>query len=122
MSTPSLFRREVAESRQAQWLGSVRLHRSLSFTVVTCVALALGAALIGFATWGEVNRKTRLSGLLVAAQGSLNITAPHSGTLMSVSVVEGQRVAKGETLMVLVVDRQSEEKGLVRDTGTRVEE
>lgn len=48
----SLFRPEVAAAQTAQWLGSVRLHRPLFFTLVTGSALALVAALIAFTTWG----------------------------------------------------------------------
>ena len=60
-----LFRQEVHAAQAAQWLGSVRLHRPLSYTLVTGAALAMALALIAFAAWGEVNRKARLSGLLV---------------------------------------------------------
>ena len=53
--------------------------------MVTFAAIGLGVALVAFATWGEVNRKTRLSGLLVPTQGSLNIAAPNSGVLADFS-------------------------------------
>ena len=60
-----LFREEVRTAQAAQWLGSVRLHRPLSFALVTGAALAIAAALVAFAIWGDVNHKARLSGLLV---------------------------------------------------------
>jgi hypothetical protein len=40
----TLFRPEVAAAQSAQWLGCVRLHQPLSFTLVTTAAL--GMALI----------------------------------------------------------------------------
>jgi membrane fusion protein len=39
----SLFRPEVHQAQAAQWLGSVRLHRPLSFAVLTTAALGLTA-------------------------------------------------------------------------------
>ncbi len=50
-----LFRREVLEARQAQWLGSIRIGRPLSFSVVTGAALAMAAALVAFACWGTLS-------------------------------------------------------------------
>ena len=94
----SLFRPEVAAAQTAQWMGSVRLHRPLSFSLVTGSALAIAMALIAFATWGEVNRKAHLSGLLVPALGTLNITTPQPGTVMDLRVTEGQTVQAGDVL------------------------
>ena len=71
-----LFRQEAAAAQAAQYLGSVRLQRPWSYAAVTSLALAL--MLVAFATWGEVNRKVRLSGVVVPSQGSLNISAPQA--------------------------------------------
>ena len=102
-----LFREEVHAAQAAQWLGSVRLHRPLSFTLVTTAALGMALALVAFAAWGEVNRKARLSGLLVPSQGSLNITAQQSGVLMELPIVEGQTVQAGDVLLVLHTEHRS---------------
>ncbi len=58
----SLFRPEVQLAQSAQWLGTVRLTRPLSFTAITLAALGIAALLAAFATWGEVNRKSKVSG------------------------------------------------------------
>ncbi|MDP2369877.1 HlyD family secretion protein [Rhodoferax sp.] len=115
-----LFREEVRAAQAAQWLGSVRLHRPLSFSVVTGFALAVGCALVAFAAWGEVNRKARLVGLLVPTHGSLNISAPQAGVLVALPVAEGQTVQAGDMLMVLRTERQSLLNGAVGDTSERV--
>jgi len=73
-----LFRQEVAAAQAAQYLGSVRLQRPWSYAGVTGLALALAMMLVAFATWGEVNRKAHLSGVVVPSQGSLNISAPQA--------------------------------------------
>ena len=114
-----LFREEVHAAQAAQWLGSVRLHRPLSFTLVTTTALAMALALVAFAAWGEVNRKARLSGLLVPSQGSLNITAQQSGVLMELPILEGQTVQAGDVLLVLNTEHRSLLQGAVGDTSER---
>ncbi len=115
-----LFREEVRAAQAAQWLGSVRLHRPLSFSLVTVITLAIGCALVAFAAWGEVNRKARLSGLLVPSQGSLNVTAPLAGVLVELPVTGGQTVKAGDVLLVLGTERQSLLNGAVGDTSERV--
>lgn len=116
----TLFRKEVGEAQTAQWLGSVRLHRPLSFTLVTGSALGIALLLIAFATWGEVNRKARLSGLLVPASGTLNINAPQAGTVAQLPVAEGQTVQAGEVLLVINAERNSLRNGAADDTTARV--
>ncbi len=114
-----LFRDEVHQAQAAQWLGSVRLHRPMSFSMFTACALGLALALVAFATWGEVNRKARLSGLLVPTLGSLNISAQQSGVLMELPIVEGQTVQAGEVLLVLNTEHRSRLQGAISDTSER---
>ena len=114
-----LFRPEVQQAQAAQWLGSVRLHRPLSFAVLTTAALGLALALVAFAAWGEVNRKARLSGLLVPSLGSLSLTAQQSGVLRQLPIAEGQTVKAGDVLLVLHTERQSLLNGSTGDTTER---
>lgn len=116
----ALFRPEVAQAQTAQWLGSVRLHRPLSFSVVTGSALGIALLLAAFATWGEVNRKAHLSGLLVPTLGTLNINAPQAGTVAQLPVAEGQTVQAGDVLLVLNAERSSLRNGVADDTTARV--
>jgi membrane fusion protein len=115
-----LFREEVAAAQTAQWLGSVRLHRPLSFSLVTGSALGAALLLVAFATWGEVNRKAHLSGLLVPTLGTLNITAPQAGTVVQLPVAEGQTVQAGDVLLVLNAERSSLRNGVADDTTARI--
>jgi membrane fusion protein len=94
----TLFRREVAQAQSAQWLGVVRLQRPVSFSLVTGCAFGVGLLLVAFATWGEVNRKAHLSGLLVPTLGTLAIITPQPGTVMQLPVIEGQTVQAGDVL------------------------
>lgn len=115
-----LFREEVQAAQAAQWLGAVRLHRPLSFALVTTSAIALGLALVAFSAWGEVTRKARLSGLLVPTQGSINVSAPQAGVLAQLPIVEGQVVQAGDVLLVLNTEHQSMLQGAIGDTSERV--
>lgn len=103
----SLFRPEVAQARNAQWLGVVRLGQRLSFTVVSVVAIGLVGLLVSFATWGDIHRKARLSGLLVPMAGALSITAPQSGVLREQRLQDGQLVQAGDVLAVIELQRDS---------------
>ena len=103
----SFFRPEVFQAQTSQWLGVVRLHRPLSFGVITAASIGIALLTVTFATWGEVNRKARISGLLVSTLGNLNIAAPLAGVLIESRIVEGQTVRAGDTLLVLNTERQS---------------
>jgi membrane fusion protein len=111
-----LFRNEVQTAQAAQWLGVVRIVRPLSYTWVTLCALGLAGTLVAFAAWGEVNRKSKVSGVLVPMGGSLNITAPQAGVVAQRPVAEGHTVQAGEVLMVLSTERQSVVGGTVGNT------
>ena len=63
----ALFRAEAIEGQRQSWLGSVRLVRPLSLTVLTVFAVSVAALLLGFLFAGEFTRKARLTGVLVAA-------------------------------------------------------
>lgn len=115
-----LFREEVMRLRGADEFGSVRLHRPFSFTVVTCLALGLGCALLAFTAWGEVNRKTRVVGLLVPILGSSNITTQQAGVVLELPVTEGQHIKAGQVLAVLHTERSSMLGGTLGDTSARI--
>ena len=102
-----LFRAEVLRARDAQYLGTIRIARRPSFTLVTVVAVVLGACLVAYAVLGEVTRKARLSGVLVPVGGTLNVTAPQVGTVVDVKVQEGDVVTPGQALMTVRVDRST---------------
>jgi membrane fusion protein len=97
----TLFRQEVINARQAQWLGGIRIGRPLSFSVVTASALAMAAALIAFAYWGEVTRKVTVHGVLLPVGGLINIVAPQSGVVAELLAHDGDEVQMGQPLVRL---------------------
>jgi membrane fusion protein len=105
VSATPLFRAEAVQAQTAQHLGSIRIGRNPRFTAVAWVALALGAALIAFAAWGEVTRKARIAGLLTPTRGSLQMTAQAAGVVTNIAVAEGAFVTAGQPLFTLNTDR-----------------
>jgi membrane fusion protein len=100
-----LFRQEVLAARSDQFLGSIRIGRPAPFGLVTAVAVTLAAALIGFATWGQITRKARVSGFLVPTMATVPLASSVSGVLVERRVADGDGVAAGQVLFVLDTDR-----------------
>lgn len=101
----NLFREEVVDARRSHFLGTVRIGRGPSFTLVTIVAVFLAAALVAYAVWGQVTRKARLTGILVPTEGTLHLSASQAGTLLEVRVKEGDTVEVSQVLMLIGTDR-----------------
>ncbi|MBH9575366.1 HlyD family secretion protein [Inhella proteolytica] len=102
----SLFRPEVMNAQQAQWLGSIRIARPPGFALVTVLAVACAAALVAFAVWGEYTRKVTLPGVLMPEGGVMDISSPQGGTVSEVLVKEGDEVQAGQPLIRLRAERQ----------------
>src|SRR5688500_7024397 len=59
-----LFRTEVLEARQTQWLGTVILAPRASFRLFTIVGLVAAAAIIALLFLGQFTRTARVNGWL----------------------------------------------------------
>ncbi|MFN4117151.1 MAG: secretion protein, partial [Inhella sp.] len=64
------------QAQSSQWLGSIRIARPLSFSVVTAAALLMAAGLLSFAVFGEYTRKVSLPGVLLPEGGVMDIASP----------------------------------------------
>jgi membrane fusion protein len=93
------------EARQAQWLGTIRIGRPLSFTVVTIAALALAAALIAFACWGEMTRKVAVHGVLLPKGGLIHVSAQQAGVVAELLVQERDDLAAGQPIARIRIER-----------------
>ena len=104
-----LFRPEVLDAQGTRALGDVLIAQPLSTVVLTLVAVALAAGLLGLGYWGEYTRKTHVSGYLVPTAGEVKVFSRDVGTILESRVAEGQTVAKGDVLYVVSLERQSSE-------------
>lgn len=115
-----LFRDEMTNAQAAQWLGTVRLVRPLSFSLVTTAVVIALCLSIAFAMTGEITRKARLNGVLVPTAGSINVTAPQNAIVLERRVSEGQQVKTGDVLFVLRIDHQSMMDLVVEDNSMAI--
>jgi len=103
----SLFRHEVLENRQRDWLGSIQLTRPVSLQLLTVVALAIAAAVVAWLILGEYTRKARVTGFLAPDKGVIRLVAPRAATVLESHVAEGRTVRQGEVLYVLSVEQST---------------
>jgi membrane fusion protein len=102
----TLFRSEVIQARRGEWLGRIRLARPLSFTLMTAAAVAMTAALVAFAVWGQYTRSVTVPGALVPEGGTMDIVSLEPGTVVEVLAREGDEVRAGQPLVRLTAERQ----------------
>jgi len=69
--------------------------------VLTILILMLVFICCWFLVAGEYYRKTRVSGVLVSDKGTVQIRAPTEGIVEELSVGQGERVGKGDTLLII---------------------
>lgn len=108
---PALFREEVLAAQQTPWVGTILLEPRVSHRIAARVAVAAAIALIALLVFGTFTRKERISGWLVPESGIIRVVAPGAGVVKSLAVKEGQKVTKGQPLLVLSNDVQTESVG-----------
>ena len=84
-----LFRSEVLEARQTQWLGTAILPPRASFRVFTLVGVAAAAAIVALICFGEFTRTARVNGWLLPQEGVVRVQAPRPGIVGNLDVKEG---------------------------------
>lgn len=99
----SLFRPEVLENRQRDWLGSIQLVRPVSLAVLTGLVVLVVAAIAAYLTFGEYTRKARVSGYLAPDRGVMRLVSPQPATVVESHASEGLAVRRGDVLFVLAV-------------------
>lgn len=103
-----LFRPEVLQARQSQWLGSIRVSRYPSFRLIAGASLGLVAAVIALACWGEFTRKISVHGVLLPVGGLINVSAFQAGVISELFVHEGEDVRAGQPLLRLKSERMTD--------------
>jgi membrane fusion protein len=106
---PPLFRPSVLEAQQEQALGSVLLIQPISTKLLTLAAVVIAASLIALSIWGAYTRKERVRGFLVPTRGLIKVFPRETGTVVEKQIIEGERVAKGDPLFVVAMERPTGE-------------
>jgi membrane fusion protein len=101
-----LFRPEVFEHKLARHYGEITLARPFSFWAIGLFALGVAGVVLTFFLYGQHTKRATLTGRLMPVAGQVAIALPQSGRLVELNVKEGQRVAQGEVLFALSLDRE----------------
>lgn len=107
-SAEPLFRKEVIEEKQTQWLGAILLEPSRSHSVFARVAMFSIAALLLLFVFGSYTRKVHVSGWLVPKQGLARVFSPQPGVVSRIHAAEGDLVRKGAPLLTISGDTRNE--------------
>lgn len=111
MAAKDFFRPEAIAAQQRRWLGEIHIAQSLSLWTYAGIASAATICLILFLSFGHYTRRERVTGQLVPTTGLINITATESGRITRVLVREGQQIRKGDPLLEISGEVDSEAFG-----------
>lgn len=113
-----LFRAEAVAEQQTVWLGTVLLAPRVSHSAMAAFSLAM-AGLLVMLLFASYTRTVRVGGLLVSEPGLARIFAPQPGVLVRLRVREGDKVVRGEPLLELSTELQTEALGDAREAIVR---
>ena len=116
MRNTPLFRSDAINNHQTKWLGDIALVRSVSFTVLTLLAVGLTTILIVFSIWGTYTKRSTVIGQLIPDTGLIKIYPTQPAVISQKLIKEGQQVQQGDTLFVLSVERHSSAQSDVQAT------
>ncbi|RXF74160.1 HlyD family secretion protein [Hansschlegelia zhihuaiae] len=103
-----LFRAAALSARADHWLGATQAVQPWPIRVVAPIGAALAAALVAFLVFGQYTQRARVQGVLAPSGGLIRLASPQGAQILSLKVADGDRVAKGEPLYVLDLDRRTE--------------
>lgn len=117
--TETLFRREVLEARQGQWLGTVLLTEGTAQRLFALFALLSIAGVVALLVIAEMPRRAHVVGWLMPREGLARVFAPQPGVVSQLLVQEGQRVRQGQTLLVISTELRSAALGATSEQVAR---
>ncbi|ENX36258.1 hypothetical protein F889_00420 [Acinetobacter colistiniresistens] len=104
-----LFRKEVFDSKQTKWTGSIILSRPFSFTILTTFSLFIAIIIILFSIWGNYTKRSTVNGQVVPISGLIQAYTTQPGIIIKKNIYEGQKVQQGETLYVISTTNYGEQ-------------
>ena len=108
-SQPSLFRAEITEQQQQRLLGSISLAQPLSIYLLSGALFGLLGLTLCLLLFAEHHRKENVQGYLVPDKGLIRVRSAWPGSVASIHVREGQRVAAGDILVSVLRPRNTAE-------------
>lgn len=105
--TSPLFREAAVLHQRPGVSGETRLVSPVSFRVGSVMVLCLVVCVLAFAMTAGYTSRTNISGVLVPLAGVPRVIAQQAGTVAELRVQDGDRVHKGDPVLVIVNDRGS---------------
>ncbi|OUS11688.1 hypothetical protein A9Q89_08125 [Gammaproteobacteria bacterium 53_120_T64] len=97
----NIFRKEVLNNKNNNWLGKTLLIQPLSFYVITtALVLVVGVALV-YLICAEYTRKEHVNGYLVPDKGVIKIIPSQAGFYSKILVNNGDLVSRGSPVAVV---------------------
>lgn len=93
-----LFRRQVREARQTEWLGAIGFQAPRYGWLFAGCAIACLVAMGLLLTFGRFTRHERAEGALIPSGGLLSLTAPSAGVVTRCLVAEADSVIEGQPI------------------------
>lgn len=111
----TLFRTQVIEQHASRLHGEVVVSQPLSTKLLAGALFGIFAVAALWVSWGTYTRIETVPGRLVTNIPSAEISASQPGVVSSMAVSDGERVNKGDLLLVINSDRQSEAGCVIAD-------
>ena len=100
-----LFRAEAVATQERPSMGVVRLATPISQTYWTLCACTIAAFVIAWMFTGHYTRREHVAGSLVPSGGVIAVRNQRGGVISQVMVKEGDRVHRGDPLMLVSGER-----------------
>jgi membrane fusion protein len=100
-----LFRTEAAPENNGRYYGVITLRTRWVYWFLSIAVTVFSAAAIALFVYGTYTKRANLQGYLVPTQGITRIHSSMAGRIGEVRVTEGQLVAAGDTLAVVLDER-----------------
>lgn len=117
MAKASLFRSEVVESSEERLHGEVVFSQPTSVRIFAGVLFAVLAIAAIWVTLGTYARVETVPGMLITDRPSAKVMARQPGVISKLAITEGERVEKGDPLLVVDVEREAANGGDVAARG-----
>jgi membrane fusion protein len=102
---PSLFRREVSEHQQAQWLGKALLIKGWPLWLTLLSTMAFIIILLCFLIFANYTRRISVNAEIITQPHTINLFSPEQGVISKLFVENGQRVTAGMPLYQIDLSR-----------------
>ncbi len=96
-----VFRKASSAARQESWLGEPQAVSGRIGTFVAVMSLLLFVGFAALVLLGSYTRRESLTGVIVPANGMIQILAPTRGRIGETALTEGESVQSGATLFQL---------------------